>query len=497
MTPMMERNTLLDNLSALNYRRTADALAMWQGDAATVNPNRLYEEYAPFLRLKTLNRIDREFKGISRQKVRHAFIDHYLQHALLPHETEMQTWMRGAAAVVNGQRIGFGNIIHWCQKACTHADRENLQKETGPLCKFFKPFALNYWEILLDILKNELGFDTYLAYCGDKKGIDYDFFCHELQRLLDETGPLYFNAMQAWVQNSFDLPLERLNRFDAIHLFGMRAFNGLFPGDALDHARTFLRKWRIDLDALEGLHLHTEKNDRKSDQAMSFLLRIPGDVHLVINPVGGWIDLETIWHELGHGLSAALTSPELPFIDRELATSYSLSESFAFLIQNIGLSLPFLRQFLDIPREEAHRLYYYKTLKDLALFRRYAAKLIAEHRMFHTGELADGEPYATTMQRHTGFYHQPESHLFDLVPEFYCLDYLLGWMGEAAMEAHLREHFGEAWMFSPGAGSRLKQWWLQGNRLDIFAFFEFNALGPLHADLLIKRWERVLGDRSK
>ena len=37
------------------------------------------------------------------------------------------------------------------------------------------------------------------------------------------------------------------------------------------------------------------------------------------------------------------------------------------------------------------------------------------------------------MARITGFYHQPESHLFDLVPELYCADYLLGWMGEAAL----------------------------------------------------------------
>ena len=72
--------------------------------------------------------------------------------------------------------------------------------------------------------------------------------------------------------------------------------------------------------------------------------------------------------------------------------------------------------------------------------------------MFNSGSLEDGEPYADIMAQHTGFYHQPESHLFDLVPEFYCLDYVLGWMGEAVMEAFLQNRFGSQWMFQPGAG---------------------------------------------
>ena len=112
--------------------------------------------------------------------------------------------------------------------------------------------------------------------------------------------------------------------------------------------------------------------------------------------------------------------------------------------------------------------------------------------MFDHGSLADGEPYAEIMAHHTGFYHQPESHLFDLVPEFYCLDYLLGWMGEAMMEAHLRSCFGSEWMFQPAAGDLLKQWWRQGNQLDIIEFFKKNDLGQLTADLLVKRWRETL-----
>ncbi len=112
--------------------------------------------------------------------------------------------------------------------------------------------------------------------------------------------------------------------------------------------------------------------------------------------------------------------------------------------------------------------------------------------MFGSNSLADGNPYAEIMARHTGFYHQPESHLFDLVPEFYCLDYVLGWMGEATMEDHLRNRFGENWMFQSGAGDLLKQWWRQGNRYDVETFLSENGLGTMDPGPLTDRWAEAL-----
>jgi hypothetical protein len=489
---MIEQKPFIQTLQTLNQRRTASALAMWKGAAPTVAPYDLYAGFDAFLAHPTLKRIDLELNGKARQRVRHAFIDHFLQQVLLPHETEMQTWMRGAAAVVNDERIHFRNIIQWCQQSRSHADRERLQQETGPLCKFMKPFALNYWEILLDVLDEEFGFTSYIDYCREKKGNDYAIFVPLMEKMLEETRDLYFKAMQNWTKAHFNLPLERLNRFDSINLFGMHALDPWLPKGAMERSMSFLNVWGIHLNALDSLHLDIQKDAHKSDQAMTFLLQVPGEVHVVMNAVGGWIDLETLWHELGHGLSAVFTSSRLPTIDRELATSYSLSESYAFLLQNITLSEPFLRHFLDLSRDQARELMYYKSLRDLAAFRRYAAKFIAEYRMFGSGHLADGEPYAEIMARHTGFYHQPESHLFDLVPEFYCLDYVLGWMGEAAMEDYLRGSFGSRWMLEPAAGERLKQWWRQGNQLDLIEFLNNNDLPPIGPDLLSKRWENLL-----
>jgi hypothetical protein len=85
-----------------------------------------------------------------------------------------------------------------------------------------------------------------------------------------------------------------------------------------------------------------------------------------------------------------------------------------------------------------------------------------------------------------------ESYLFDLVPEFYSLDYVLAWMAEAVMKEYFGEILGSQWIFHPETGEMLKKWWAQGNRYDIFQFMEHNNFGPLEPEGLLKQWQKVL-----
>lgn len=486
------RANLENTLHHLNYRWNLEALALWKGIEPPFKAHEIYAGYERFLSLETLRAIDAMAADGDRTRLRHALIDHYLQNILLPHETEMRTWMRGASAHVDGRKIYFGDIIPWCQKASTLEQRLILQKETGPLCKFLRPFALNYWSIMLETLREDLGFGDYRDYCSSKKGLDYAPYVGRMEALLEETADLYFPAMDRWCRACYGRTLSGLTRFDAIHLLGMAEFDPLFPDRTLDSTLDFFGRWEISLPGIPGLQLDLGREKGKSAQAMCFILQVPEEVYVLMKPEGGWVDLETLWHELGHGLSAVFTSPDLSIVERDLATTYSLSESFAFLLQNLSLSQQFLQGYLGLAEEDAERLAYHKTLKDLAFFRRYAAKFLAEYAMFESGDLSDGLVYADLMLRHTGFYYQPESHLFDLVPEFYSLDYILGWMTEAILEAELQSRFGETWMFEAGAGEVLKKWWAQGNREDIQKFLSRNHLGQLGPDALLSRWRKRL-----
>ena len=126
------------------------------------------------------------------------------------------------------------------------------------------------------------------------------------------------------------------------------------------------------------------------------------------------------------------------------------------------------------------------------MFRRYAAKFLAEYDMFSDGDLSNGEPYAELMARYTGFRYQPESHLFDLVPEFYSLEYVLAWMAEAVIEQQLKEVLGPNWIFHSETGQILKKWWGQGLRYDTPEFMTRNNLGSLEPERLLRRWQKIL-----
>ncbi len=479
-------------LHHLNYRWSLDALAVWKGEKAPIATHRIYEGYENFISLDTLSYIDKLKDKEAKRRLRHSLIDHYLQNALLPYEVEMRTWMRGASASVSGEKIYFHDIIPWCQKSSTLEKRQILQKEASALCKFLEPFALNLWNVLLKLIQEDLGFENYLDYCQQKKEIDYSLYYQKIKDILLETDELYFPAMERWCKDRFSLPLAGLSRLDAINLLSLGQFDHLFPVLNIEKMAAFLKHWDIDIKNLQGLNLELGNEKDKSAQAMCFILQVPEEVYVLIRPQGGWSDLEALLHELGHGLSAVFTSPELPFVYRDMATTFALSEAFAFLFQNLAMSRPFLEEFLGLTTEDSKTLHYHKILRDLSLFRRYGAKFICEFEMFSKGCMSDGKSYSELMSRYTGFYYQPETYLFDLVPEFYSLEYLLGWMAEAFMEDSLSCRLGSRWMFHKKTGSILKKWWKQGNKYNIFKFMVQNDLGILSPDLLLRRWNTFL-----
>lgn len=491
-TNQLTLSDIKNTLHHLNYRWNLQALAMWKGGRIPFKAYELYERYDDFISLDTLSRIDRIANDQEKAGLRFSLMDHYVQRALLPHENEMRAWMRGAAAHVDGKKIYFGEIIPWCQNSSTWEKRQILQKETTGLCKFLKPFALNYWKLLLKILKEDMGYGNYVAFCRKKKGVDYEGYYHLLKETLESTDTLYFRAMEKWCGERFGRPLSELTRFDSINLLSLRQFDHLFPTRGLDKLTGFFENWGIDPENAPGLTLELGREAGKSAQAICLILGTPEEVYVLMRPEGGWGDLETLWHELGHGFAAVFTSPDLPMVIRDMGTSFALSEGYAFLNQNLALSFPFLTEYLGLSNEDARLLAYHKSLKDLCMFRRYGAKFLAEYKMFMGGDLSDGKPYAEIMARYTGFYYQPESHLFDLVPEFYCLDYVLGWMAEAVMESHLRECFGQRWMFEAEVGRILKGWWSQGNQYNLTEFLKKNRLKAMDLSMMIRRWRKEL-----
>ena len=241
-----QEDRLIAAVRELNARWARRALSIWQGHRVNGEPESIYAEFDDLLTPAAIAGTASIQAPRSRQRIRHGLIDHYLQRQLMPHETEMQAWSSGAAAHVDGEKIYFREVIPWCQKSSTLAKRQKLQQETGPLCKLLKPFALNYWTIVLDSLTGELGFANYIDYCTRKKSIDYHRLYVQVKDLVAQTDGYYFDAMNAWSRRRFGLPVRELTRFDAIYLLSLAQWDALCPQRHPGATLSFFDRWGID-----------------------------------------------------------------------------------------------------------------------------------------------------------------------------------------------------------------------------------------------------------
>ncbi len=497
-TDLLDIRAIEQSLVTLNYRLTSRALDLWQGNKSGLSDRSVYDDVGDNLNPSTIARVRKApIPKKEAERVFHGLLGHYFQYRLFPYENELFTWMKGAAAHVDGEKIYFKDILSWCQKRSDLEKRRTLEKETTSLCKFLKPFALSFWEYLLELLKDEFAYPGYAAYCKDKKHVDYDAYVPKLHTILEQTETLYFEAMELWTQRSLGLPLSELNRFDGVYLLGLGEFDPLFPSDiSLEEQLDFFDQWGIRVKDMPGIHLHIDHSPDKGAQAMSFALRIPDEIHLVMNPQGGWIDLETLFHEMGHTLSHALTSAELSFAEKDFFTSNTLTETHAFLLQNMCFSPVFLERALSLSPAAIEEITFFKALKDLSVFRRYVSKFLAEYEMFDKNDIGDGNTYARLLKKYTGFSYRPETQLFDLAPEFYALDYVISWIAEATMEKWLVQTLGDDWMFKPEAGKIMKDWWQCGNRYELDEFFAVKGIGVIDSADIVNRWRRNIGGKN-
>jgi len=151
------------------------------------------------------------------------------------------------------------------------------------------------------------------------------------------------------------------------------------------------------------------------------------------------------------------------------------------------MSREFLQEILGLSSENAQTVSRAHALKLFILTRRYTAKLVIEMENFRLGQLKKGQfLYSEVMERETGFYYDPETYLFDLMPDFYSLDYFNAFMGAACFWEYLNDAIGKDWILNPETGSILRRWWHDGNRLDLTAFLQETLDQPLESGPFIK-----------
>jgi hypothetical protein len=221
----------------------------------------------------------------------------------------------------------------------------------------------------------------------------------------------------------------------------------------------------IDLDAQENVTLDTEPRPTKSPRAFCSTPRVPGEVYLVMPPIGGREDYAALFHEGGHTEHYACTDAALAFEFRHLGDN-SVTESYAFLMQGLTADQEWLARLLGV--EGAEAVAENARAVKLLFLRRYSAKLAYEVELHGPDADLDAMPqrYADLLGKRVGVEWPRETWLSDVDGGFYAACYLRAWALEVDWRAELRKRFGEGWFGSRDAGEWLRGLWARGQRLD-------------------------------
>jgi hypothetical protein len=326
--------------------------------------------------------------------------------------------------------------------------------------------------ILLELLERshaiaaELGWPSMRALCEELSGIDLGALAQQTEAFIRATDDSYRDVLQPQLETQLGFGFERLRRADLAAFFRAPSLDARFQADRLVPSLTeTLAGLGIDIQSQEGVALDTEPRPKKSPRAFCAPVRAPGEVYLVIAPIGGRDDFAALFHEAGHTEHYAHVDPGLS-VEERLFGDNSVTEGFAFLMEQLVSRPAWLERRLGI--DDPEEVLAHSRAVKLLFMRRYCAKLAYELELHGGNGSPDGmrELYARRLSEAVGVDWPSVAWLNDVDPFFYAARYLRAWALETHLRRLLSERFGEAWFDEPGAGELLRGIWRRGQAQD-------------------------------
>jgi len=361
--------------------------------------------------------------------------------------------------LVGSEKIPAPEVVPWLQTQDDFGKREEMQKENNIFLKgIMNPMLTAILELTVRVVREQFGFKNYARFSEAKKGVSFEEKAALFEKYLVDTEQTYHARMTPWVEEKIGRPFENLSRYHALYLMRIRGFDTYFPpSDLLPLVQETFRGLGFDLPARADVIMDITDHPAKSPDGMCVGVEIPGEVHVLMKPVGGVIDVETLLHETGHAFFLSHFNPRLPIEFRRLYRSASLDEAFAFLFMDLIGSRAWLTGVAGLPPGQADKLAESFRTKRLCLIRRFMGKFLAEKEFHEKGDLKNSEGYCRHLNHATGFVYEPQGYLIDMEPDLYSLDYVTAWAGANALRDCLEERFGEEWFRETRAGDFLKE----------------------------------------
>ena len=227
-----------------------------------------------------------------------------------------------------------------------------------------------------------------------------------------------------------------------------------------------LSRLGFDLAGDPRIRLDLDDRPQKNPRACVIAYDPPKVVHLITRAQGGLHDYQALLHEAGHALHYAGCDPGLPYAFRKLSRDHALTEIYSFLLESVTREAGWHAEHFGLSAVEAEEHAEATRFLEALLFRRYAAKLDYELRVWSDfAHAADYAPvYSETLRAAVGFRYRADGYLADMDDGFYSADYLRAWIRTAQLRTHLRTAIGEGWWERPETGELLRELFREGTR---------------------------------
>ncbi|MDX2085539.1 MAG: M3 family metallopeptidase [Candidatus Melainabacteria bacterium] len=418
----------------------------------------------------------------------------------------------------------YEDVAEWLKKIEDKTVRETLYQRMANA--YQERVAPRYIALLQaeDALMAELGYPQRIPFYSETSGHRLAQLGVQAERLLSSTNQDYHPRMASLYQERTGLDFEKHGvRADISYVMhgknpALEAINSRFSAETLVPLaqRTFdqmglhfstvaqvvdyrtLAAYEADVEqraqpAPPRILLDVSRREGKRSRAYVYPARIPSEVYLSVKPEGGLDDYSAFFHESGHALHFANTSPSLRYA-LALMGNNTVTEAYAYLFQNLFLNRHWLQNMAGLSHQEALLVVRKGALNDLYMLRRYASKMRFELHLFDGSgySQAKADRYAQLLTEGTGYRYEAEGWVRDVDAGFYVADYFTAWTLEAQLRLYLGEQFGsngiafgEDWYQNPEAGAFLQSLWQVGNLSQAALAQHLNSSDPTDVSALL------------
>jgi hypothetical protein len=496
----LDINVIRDRLEAMTTEELREIYETRSGIRTTPNLTAILNRYRDLARQETIAEIEarRAAAGNSDEGRRlgqlHEAMVMCLETFRMRELSDRSNQLEATLTVqVNGEIIPFREL-----QGRTHAasDRDLRRKYhrawtealAGPILPLHRE-AIG----LARQVATDLGHADYVEFVVRTSGIDLDRLRDRVVPILERTAGRQRELMSDALRRTSGVALADAESHDASAVMRASAFDHRFPaGGEAPLARELVeRGLGLDLTAGGRIRLDLEPRPSKNPRAFCAPVRVPAEIYLVTKPSGGLIDYITFFHELGHALHLAHTDASHPVEYRRFGDN-SVTEGFAVLMDGILRERAWAERHLGSDLEPYLE---HAALRDLWMYRRYAAKLAYELEFWRTPETgieSTAERYVAHLGAAALIPVDRERYLADIDPHFYVARYLRAWLFAALLRSRLHADFGEAWFTSRRAGRFLRELWSYGQKYDAEELARELGTDGLSAEPLIEEVEALV-----